>query len=463
VSPVNKIQHALVTSRRPRGGPGDLGRLRIALCVVFAAHGFMFASWAVRVPAIKEQTGASSAALGLALLGLSAGAVATMLLAGALCRRFGSPRVTVLSCVALSLTLPLPALAGSALTLGLLLAGFGAAYGCLNVAMNSVAVDFVTALRRPVMPGFHAAWSVGGLAGAGLGGLLAPHLSPLRQLLLVALAGLLVSVLAGRVLLTRSAVLHAAASAAVSDAAPAGPASPSDPASGRDPASGSDPTWRATLRTGRTVGLFGLIALCAAYDEGAIGDWGVLHLRQDLGAGAGVAAAGYAAFALAEASGRLSGTALLERLGRTRVLILGGLTACAGVLLASLAPDVWLALAGFAATGLGLANLFPAAIARAGRLAGSTGVALTSLLGYGGFLLGPPAIGFLASQAGLRTGLTTLAFLGLAAAVIAWLSRDSPELGGSASPHPGGLCWRSARLVPDTPDARAPPLYLRVR
>ena len=65
---------------------------------MFAAHGFMFASWAVRVPAVKQQTGASSAALGLALLGLSAGAVATMLLAGTLCRRFGSPRVTVLSC-----------------------------------------------------------------------------------------------------------------------------------------------------------------------------------------------------------------------------------------------------------------------------------------------------------------------------------------------------------------------------
>jgi MFS family permease len=426
VSPVNKIQHALVTSGRRPGGPGDLVGLRIALCAVFAAHGFMFASWAVRVPAVKEQTGASSATLGLALLGLSAGAVATMLLAGALCRRFGSPRVTVLSCAVLSLTLPLPALARSALSLGLLLAGFGAAYGCLNVAMNSVAVDIVTALRRPVMPGFHAAWSFGGLAGAGLGGLLAPHLSPLRQLLLVALAGLLVSVLAGRVLLTRSGVLHDAASGAVA----------SDTASA-DPASGRDPAWRGTLRAGRTVGLFGLIALCSAYDEGAIGDWSALHLRQDIGASAGLAAVGYAAFALAEASGRLSGTALLERLGRTRVLILGGLTACAGMLLACLAPDVWLALAGFAATGLGLANLFPAAIARAGRLAGSTGVALTSLLGYGGFLLGPAAIGFLASRAGLRAGLTTLSFLGLAAALIAWLSRDSPELSGSASPHPG--------------------------
>ena len=174
MSLVNKVQYVGVTARRRSGDhgrrgdlgrAGDLGRLRVALCAVFAAHGFIFASWAVRVPAIKEQTGASSAALGLALLGLSAGAVATMLLAGALCRRFGSPRMTVISCALLSATLVLPALARSAITLGLLLAVFGAAYGCLNVAMNSVAVDIVAALRRPVMPGFHAAWSFGGLAG----------------------------------------------------------------------------------------------------------------------------------------------------------------------------------------------------------------------------------------------------------------------------------------------------------
>ncbi len=182
----------------------DLGRLRVALCAVFAVHGFIFASWAVRVPAVKQQTGASSAALGLALLGLSAGAVATMLIAGALCRRFGSPRVTVISSALLSVTLVLPALARSAITLGLLLLVFGAAYGCLNVAMNSIAVDMVAALSRPVMPGFHAAWSFGGLAGAGLGGLLAPHLSPVRHLLLIALVGLLVSGLAGRTLLART-------------------------------------------------------------------------------------------------------------------------------------------------------------------------------------------------------------------------------------------------------------------
>jgi MFS family permease len=437
VSLVRKVQRVWVTPRRP---PGDLGRIRVALCAVFAAHGFIFASWAVRVPAVKEQAGASPAALGLALLGLSAGAVATMLAAGALCRRFGSPQLTAVSCVLLSATVTLPALARSAVTLGLLLAVFGAAYGCLNVAMNSVAVDVVAALRRPVMPGFHAAWSFGGLAGAALGGLLAPHLSPEPHLLLIALAGLLVSVAAGHTLLTRASFPREAAADAAPPGTSAATAVPVGTArsgathagtarAGAGPAGQPFGAWRRALQTGRTVGLFGLIALCAAYDEGAIGDWGALHLRQDLGASAGLAAAGYAAFALVEACGRLSGTALIERFGRTAVLVAGGLTACAGMLLAALAPDIWLALAGFAATGLGLANLFPATIARAGLLAGSSGVALTSMLGYTGFLLGPPTIGFLASQAGLRAGLTTLAFLGLAAALIASVTREQPAGG----------------------------------
>jgi MFS family permease len=395
----------IFAARQPAGG---LRTQRIALSAIFTAHGFMYASWAVRVPAVKQQTGASAAALGLALLGLSAGAVATMLIAGALCRRLGGRRVTVPACAVLSGTLLLPLLAHSALTLGLGLLVFGAAYGCLNVAMNTVAVDLVAALRRPVMPSFHAAWSFGGLAGAGLGGLIAPHLSPLPHLSLVAATGLIVTAVTARPL------LHPPAAAVPGSGAAA---------DSRAPASSSGVAGRPALI--RVVGVLGLIGLCAAYDEGAIGDWGALHLHQDLGAGAGLAAAGYAAFALAEAFGRLTGSTLLERHGRTRVLVTGGLTACGGMLLAALAPDVWLALAGFAATGAGLANLFPVAVARAGLLAGSSGVALASTLGYGGFLLGPPAIGFLASEFGLRTGLTTLSFLALAAAVIAYAARNS--------------------------------------
>src|SRR5260370_3869477 len=179
------------------------------------------------------------------------------------------------------------------------------------------------------MPGFHAAWSFGGLAGASLGGLLASRLSPERHLLLVALACRIVSAVAGHTLLTRAGVLGQAAAGATHDARARTPE-----------ASARGPAWRRALGTGRTVGRFGLIALCAAYDEGAIGDWGALHLRQDLGAGAGLPAAGYAVFSLAEASGRLSGTALLERLRPAPGLILRVVTPCAGVLLAPLVPRV---------------------------------------------------------------------------------------------------------------------------
>ncbi|HEY7261721.1 MAG TPA: MFS transporter [Trebonia sp.] len=389
-------------------------RVRAAATAFFAVDGFAFASWAVRIPAVKAATHASPPALGLALLGLSGGAVATMTISGALCRRFGPARMTVGSGVLLSLALLLPPLARSAVWLWLALVVFGIGYGCLNVSMNSLAVDVVAALRRPVMPSFHAAWSFGGLAGAALGGLLAPHLAPLPHLAMVCAAGLAVTAWCGRTLLAHPLTPAELPGAELSRAGTPG----TEP-----PRAGRDRPSRAGASGWRVVAIFGLIALCSAYAEGAIGDWGALHLRQDLRAGPGLAAAGYAAFALAEACGRLAGSWLLLRLGQRRVLVLGGITACAGMLAAALAPDIGVVLAGFALTGLGVANMFPAAMTRAGLVAGPNGVAAASTLGYAGFLLGPPAIGFLAGAVGLRAGLTTVAALALVAALIAVLAR----------------------------------------
>jgi len=393
---------------------GGLTGLRGAVTAFFAIDGFIFASWAVRIPAIKEQAAASPAMLGLALLGISGGAIATMAISGALCRRFGSRQMTVASATWLSLALLLPPLAHSALWLGLALAVFGIGYGCLNVAMNSVAVDLVGALRRPVMPSFHAAWSFGGLAGAALGGLAAPHLPPLPHFALVASLGIVITVTCGRMLLARPVPATAVASGG--ERAGNGTGLP-----------GRGHVWRVVL-------LFGLIAACSAYGEGAIGDWGALHLKQDLGAGQGMAAFGYAAFALAEACGRLAGSWLLARLGQRLVLAGGGLIACAGMLAAALAPVVVVALLGFALTGLGVANLFPAAMSRAGLLAGPGGVAAASTLGYAGFLLGPPTIGFLASSVSLGTALTTVSFLALVAAVLGYLASEPAPVTGASAP-----------------------------
>jgi MFS family permease len=381
----------------PASGPG-LSRLRAALTAFFALDGFLFAGWVVRIPAVKAQTGASAGELGLALLGVSAGAVATMMLTGRLCGRFGNHAVTLAAAVLISLGIALPPLTHSPLALGLVLLVFGSAYGAMNVAMNSAAVDLVAALRRPVMPGFHAAFSLGGMLGAGLGGLVAGHLSATRHLFLLAALGLLVTALAGRALLSRPAPPQAAGRAASG-----GPA---------------DGGGRRSV-----VVLLGLIALCTAYGEGALADWSALHLTENLGAAPGVAAAGYAVFALAMTVGRLSGTALLQRLGQVRALVAGGATASAGMLLGALATDVRLVLAGFVVTGLGLANIFPVAIGRAGALAGPRGVAAASTLGYGGMLIGPVAIGFVAEWTSLTLALTTVAGLAALAAVIACAAR----------------------------------------
>ncbi|MER7191912.1 MFS transporter [Streptomyces flaveolus] len=383
------------------GPRNDLTRLRIALTAFFALDGFVFAGWVVRIPAIKEQTGASASALGLALLGVSAGAVVTMTLTGRLCRRYGSHPVTVACAVLLCLSIALPPLTHSALALGAVLLVFGSAYGGINVAFNSAAVDLVAVLRRPIMPSFHAAFSLGGMIGAGLGGLVAGSLSPTEHLLGLTVTGLLVTLVAGRSLLRCE------------------PAVPPDRAPHRDDSA----PRRLEGRTRRLVVTFGLIALCTAYGEGAMADWGALHLEQDLDASPGLAAAGYSCFALAMTVGRLTGTTLLERLGRTPTVVAGGSVAVAGMLLGSLAPSVWAALFGFAITGLGLANLFPVAVERAGALGGPGGVATASTLGYGGMLLGPPAIGFMADWFSLPAALTSVAVLAAVAVLITIVTR----------------------------------------
>ena len=382
-------------------GP-DLTRLRIVLTAFFALDGFVFAGWVVRIPAIKEQTGASAGALGLALLGVSAGAVVTMTLTGRLCRRYGSHPVTVVCAVLLSLSVTLPPLTHSVPALGAALFVFGSAYGGINVAFNSAAVDLVGALRRPIMPTFHAAFSLGGMIGAGLGGLVAGSLSPTRHLLGLGIIGLLVTALAGPSLLRQD------------------PPRPPDGRTGTRPSEAAPGAGSDHLdpRTRRLVVVFGLIALCTAYGEGAHADWGALHLQQDLGSSAGAAAIGYSCFALAMTIGRLTGTTLLERFGRTRTVVIGGSVAAAGMLLGSLAPALWAALLGYLITGLGLANLFPVAVERAGTLAGPSGVAVASTLGYGGMLLGPPAIGFLAEWLSLSVALTSVAALAGLAALI---------------------------------------------
>lgn len=373
--------------------------VRVALTGFFALDGFLFAGWVVRIPEIKAQVHASPGLLGLALLCVSAGAVAAMGPVGRLCVRYGNHAVTVASSVLLCLSVALPPLTHSVPALGGVLLLFGAGYGAVNVGINSAAVDFVRAAGRPVMPSFHAAYSLGGLLGATVGGLLAPVLTPTQHLGLLAVGGLLVTAWAGRALI-RHEVAHSDARADAPGTVPA-----------------------ASAGVALLVVLLGVVALCDAYGEGSMADWGALHLRQDLHASSAVAAAGFAVYSLTMTVGRLSGTRLVERFGPTKLLVAGASVASVGMVAAAVSPSLPLALAGFLLVGLGLANIFPLAIDRAGALRGPRGVATASTLGFGGMVAGPPVIGFLAQAFGLPLALLSVALLIALAGVSALVVR----------------------------------------
>jgi MFS family permease len=156
-------------------------------------------------------------------------------------------------------------------------------------------------------------------------------------------------------------------------------------------------------------------------------NWVPLHITTDLAGGPGIAAAAYAAVTLALTVGRLCGSRLLERFGQTRVVVVGGAVASFGALVAALSPSLWMVLLGLLITGLGLANIFPVALARAGAIGGPDGIALASTLGYGGILLAPPSIGFLADAFGLPIAMTVIAPMVALAALITWVAKDGGD------------------------------------
>jgi hypothetical protein len=362
-------------------------RARFAVAAVFFVNGGLFANWVTRVPDVKDGIGAGTGALGLALLGLAVGSLVTMPLAGRVCERIGSDRTVVVSGVAAALALSGPALAANAAGLGLALVIYGGAFGLLDVAMNVQAVGVVRQVGRPIMPWFHAAFSVGGLAGAGTGALAAEvGLSPLVHLLLAGSAGAAVILRVRRHLLSD----RLPDSATVVEERSAG--------------------------TERAPWLFlaglGAIAACAALGEGAMADWTALFLRDVTGAGAGVAGLGFAAFSITMTAGRLGGEAAIRRLGPVRVLRLGGATATVGVLLAVVTGWSLTGLAGFALVGLGFSCAFPLALTTAGELSDGSGgseIATVSVIGYVGFLVGPPLIGLLAEVVELQVAMAAVA------------------------------------------------------
>lgn len=135
---------------------------RAAVAVGFMLSGMAFASWVVRIPDVQTRLGLSESGLGLVLLGVAVGGLVAMPLSGALIARFGSRPVARGAGLCLALSLAIPPQVSSALLLATVLVFLGGATSVLSVSLNTQAAAIERRLRRPIMAGLHALYSVGG-------------------------------------------------------------------------------------------------------------------------------------------------------------------------------------------------------------------------------------------------------------------------------------------------------------
>jgi MFS family permease len=358
---------------------------RWAVLAMFLANGAVLANWLARIPQIQASLAMSEGELGLALMGLAVGVLTALTMAGGLIARFGSRTVTAAGGVLMCLLLPFLALMPNAVALWVNLLMFGAALSAMDVAMNAQGVDVERALGRPVMSSFHAAFSIGGFAGAAIGAAMAfLGLGPAPHFLLAGMGFLLLILLATPRLL---------------------PVPPET-----EPGL-AGPVFQLPARV---LWPLGAVAFCSSIGEGAMADWSAVYLKSTVGTTDSVAAFGFAAFSMTMTGGRLLGDNLAMRFGAANLVQAGGACAAAGLLLAILLPQTAPVLLGFAAVGAGLSIVVPLAFSAAGNvpaLPSGAGIAGVATIGYAGFLAGPPAIGLLAEATTLRVAMLLVLLL----------------------------------------------------
>ncbi|MEM1130937.1 MAG: MFS transporter [Pseudomonadota bacterium] len=378
-----------------------------AVAAIFALNGGLFGIWASRIPAVADRHALDPAALGLLLLLLAAGAIIAFPLAGRAADRFGAARVTLWLIVVYTFALLLIALAPTITAVALALMLFGAMHGGSDVTMNAWGAEVERHLGRPVMSSFHAMWSLGAGLGAGTG-----------FLAVTAGLGITAHFVAAGLPLALFCIWLASI----------------DWTSDRHQPTTRPPVF--ALPRGGLIGV-GVMAFCAALGEGSVADWSAIYLVLTTGVSEARAALGYAAFSLAMVVMRLLGDRVVLKLGPVRSARLAGTFAALGALVVFLSGGFWMAIAGFVLMGVGYAVVMPLAFSRAANdpdVSPGTGIAGMATFGYGGMLLGPPVIGFVAEATSMHTAFLLLVAISALIAVFAGSVRPPrPQVVGAAA------------------------------
>ena len=400
---------------------GGLGRPQIvawrnAMFVIFALCGLALASWVARLPATRDALGASTLEMGVLIFGLSFGSILGLLISSHLIARFGAKGVMTWCFTIAPLGL---ATAGVAASFGpsfvvifIGLAVFGAAFSICDVAMNVSGAANERALGRAIMPIYHAFFSFGTIAGAGLGALAeALHVPIFAHMAVVALVIFGAAQVSLRYLQSEHFV-----------------------AEGDEPVADDDhsKSWRGRLsiwRDPRTL-LIGVIVLGMAFAEGSANDWLTLAMVDGHDVSRTGGAIMFGVFVTAMTVGRLSGVFLLDRFGRVPVLRGSAALAIIGLLIVIFGPNAEIAVVGIVLWGLGSALGFPVGMSAAADdpKTAAARVSAVATIGYCAFLVGPPVIGLLGEQFGILRALLVVLVLVVAAGLASGAAREPKKV-----------------------------------
>jgi predicted MFS family arabinose efflux permease len=367
--------------------------LQARIMMIFALQPLALGSWLPQIPDVQLRLGMGPADLSLALLGFPAGLLAALPFGGRIAAALGPRRLILFGLPVYLALMCLPPLAPSVPLLFAALACAGASIALLELGLNLQADEIEKSRGRLIMSACHGFWSVGIMTGSLLGASLALlGTPPFASVALVAMICFPIGLALARGLPMENA--HAAAkaiNAVISRRLP-----------------------------GKALVAISFFTFGITMAEGAVADWSGIFLRDAFGSPSGASGLGYTAFAAMVALGRFMGDGLKARLGAVACARLCGALALAGLACVLTSPSAGFAIAGFALTGIGVSVGFPLAVTAAAGLTDrppASSVAILTFIALLGFLVGPPAIGFVAEYSGIRTGLAML-LPGLAASFV---------------------------------------------
>lgn len=376
-------------SRTPR-------QLRLANAVFFFLSGFGYSSWASRIPAIKTQLHLNEAQLGGLLFAMPVGLLLTLPVTGNLLSKHSSRRIMFFGCLFYSVMLGFIGFANTTWQLVAVLFCFGVSRNLFNISTNAQAVAVQALYDRSIMANFHGIWSMAGFAGAACGYFMVYYNIGTRYHLL----GVSVILIIFTILFIKSTIYE-----------------PPVP----------QPQKKLFTLPDKSLLVFSLICFASMACENTMYDWSSIYFNKVVHVPKATATSGFVVYMIAMTLGRFVGDAGVNRFGIKSILRLSGIFIFCGLLMAVFLPYTVPCMIGFVLVGLGVSCIVPMVFQMAGRsttMSSGTALASISSIGYLGFLVVPPFIGFIAQAAGLQLSFGLIALLGAMVVILVYNIRE---------------------------------------